>query len=540
VGRDLANYRYRIGAAVVLFLGTFIATPLFSAEPVQPQSSEKTFFKKIGVLNPEDRTHGQYGKRIGKQIRRALASTFRFEIVPQPKLSKELPLSTSDLIDLGEKFQLDGIINGIVEVKGDDLKMELTLLEAKTGVSFAIEFLFVKNFKSPDAIENGVRTIVGKLIGRIPYQAVVTAVQKNGKTVTIDAGRLHGLDNGMQLQVFRIVKVTRHPFTQEVIRVEKVNVGTFTVVRADERISMAEPLRLEKGQVISQGQFVLFKPSAKILTEMGSRKDELLAGQEREWMALEEAALKEKEKESEKEKEKMPVPVRKISRGELAVEAGTAWSIFRLNSDQLEFNRKISTFPLGSVSGELWVMPSLGVDAGYQIGFAKLERVGSSSMSVRIRPYWYSTHLKYRYILWPDTTHLELIGRAGYAWYTYWVSETDSQFMSNTRYRGPSMGLEGRLPLTSTITVGMGVDYQPALRVDEHPVTSGEDSTSWSIGLRAEGRYRLHSGLWLSIRYLFRDFVASYSGTGSRVGGVTGTKTRDDLSSTMLGLVAEF
>lgn len=541
MGRDLANYRYRIGAAVVLFLGTFIATPLFSAEPVQPQSSEKTFFKKIGVLNPEDRTHGQYGKRIGKQIRRALASTFRFEIVPQPKLSKELPLSTSDLIDLGEKFQLDGIIDGIVEVKGDDLKMELTLLEAKTGVSFAIEFLFVKNFKSPDAIENGVRTIVGKLIGRIPYQAVVTDVRNDvrnkDKTVTINAGRLHGLDNGMQLQVFRIVKVTRHPFTQEVIGVEKVNVGTFVVVRADERISVAKLLRLEKGQVVAQGQYVGFKPSSKVLSETASRREELLAKQEREWMALEQAALKEKQAREKEVKEKRPL-VHKASIGNLELYAGLGWANFSLNSDQLVFNRKISTYPLAGVSGEYWVVPSLGLDADYQIGFVKFDRVGNSSINVRARPYWYAFHLQYRYVLWPGKTDLELIGRAGYAWYTYRVSETVSQFLTNTRYRGPSIGLEGRLPLTSNLATGIGVDYLPVLRVDEHPVSSGEDASSHAIRLHAEGRYRIKSNLWISIHYFLRDYIVNFSGTGS--GGITNAKTTDGLSSIMFGLVTEF
>lgn len=529
----MANHRYGIDAAVVLFFVTSIAAPSFSAATVPPPSNEKIIFKKIGLLNPEDRTRQRYAKTIGKQIRRALAGTFRFEIVPQPKLAKELPLTTPDLIDLGKKFGLDGIITGMVEVKGGDLKIDLTLLEAKTGDSFAREFVLVKNFKTPTAVEEGVRSIVRKLIGRIPYATAVTDVQNKGKTITIDAGRLNGLDEGMLLQVFRIVKVNHHPFTGEVIRVEKVTVGTLAVVRADDRISVAKPLQLEKGQAVAQGQYVVFKPSAEILSEMGSKRNELLARQEREWTAMEEAALKGKEKEK-------PATARKISRGELALNVGTAWSRFRFNSDQLDFNRNISTFALASASGEFWVIPSVGVDAAYQIGFAKLENIGSSPINVRARPYWYSTHLKYRFILWPGTTDFELIGRAGYAWYVYRLSETNTQFLSNTRYQGPSVGLEGRLPLTSKISARLGVDYQPVLKVNENPVTSGDNASSWSIGFHAEGRYRLGSNLWISIRYLFSDYFASYSGTGTRSGGVTGAKTKDELNGVMFGFGAEF
>jgi hypothetical protein len=318
-----------------------------------------------------------------------------------------------------------------------------------------------------------------------------------------------------------------------VIGVEKVNVGTLLVVRAEDRVSVAKPLQLEKGQDVDQGQYVVFKPSAAVLSEMGPKRNEILARQEREWMAMEEAALKGQEK-------KRPATARKISRGELALNAGTAWSRYRFNSDQADFKRNLSTYPLVSASGEFWVMPSLGVDAVYQIGFAKIEKIGSSSINVRARPYWYSTHLKYRFILWPGTTDLEVIARAGYAWYVYRVSETDNQFLSNIQYRGPSVGLEGRLPLSSKISARLGVDYQPVLKVDEHPVTSGENASSWSIGFHAEGRYRLGSNLWVSIRYLFNDVFASYSGTGTRSGGVTGAKTKDELNSVMIGFGAEF
>lgn len=523
----------RISAAFVLFFVISVAAPSFPAEPVTPPSGEMIYFKRIGLLNPEDRTNQRYTKDIGKQVRREMAAAFRFEIVPQPKLAKELPLSTPELIDLGKKFELNGIITGLVKIEGDHLRIDLTLLEAKTGIPFAREFVLVKNFKDPAAVQEGVRSIVGKLIGRIPYEAVVSGVQNKGQTITIGAGRLNGLGDGMEAQVFRIVKVTRHPFTQEVIGVEKVAVGTFAVVRAEDGVSVAKPLKLEKGQAVAQGQFVVFKPSPELLSRMSPKRNELLARQEQEWTAMEAAALKGKAKEK-------AAPARKISRGELALYGGTAWSRFRFDSDQLVFNRNVSTFGLAGASGEFWVTPSVGVDAGYQMGFAKLNNIGGSSINVKARPYWYSANLKYRFILWPGTTDMEVIGRAGYAWYVYRLSETDNQYLTNTRYQGPSVGLEGRLPLTSKFSARLGVDYQPDLKVSESPVTSGDNASSWSIGFHAEGRYRLGSNLWISIRYLFNDVFASYSGTGTRAGGVTGAKTKDELNSVMFGFGAEF
>jgi hypothetical protein len=90
------------------------------------------------------------------------------------------------------------------------------------------------------------------------------------------------------------------------------------------------------------------------------------------------------------------------------------------------------------------------------------------------------------------------------------------------------------------MSTGIGVDYLPALRVEEHPVSSGQDSTSHSFQFHFDWRYRLRSGLWLSVRYLLRDYIVSYSGTGSRAGGLTGAESKDELGTIMLGLMAEF
>ncbi|MBI3812621.1 MAG: hypothetical protein HY283_10555 [Nitrospirae bacterium] len=536
-GGQLLKNGHRIIPSIILCLVILLS----SSSVLQAQSDKGVVvFKRIGFLGLEDRTHQGLAKNIGKEMRRELAATFRFEVIPQQNPSKELPLSAPDLSDMGKKFELDGIITGIVEIKGKDLKIVLTLFEGETGDPFAREFIVMKDWKSPEAVEKGVRTIMDKLIGRLPYQAVVTEVKDKGKTITINAGRLQGLGDGMKLQIFRIVKVNRHPFTREMIGVEKVNVGDLTVVRADERFSIIKPSRLLKGQTVEKGQYVHFKPSPKVLSELTSRRDELLAQQERDWMAMEQASQREKQAKEREVKEKRSLE-HKVSRGKLELSTGLGWAKFSLTSDQLALDRKISTFPLAGVSGEYWVVPSLGLDADYQIGFVKLDRLSNSgSINVHARPYWYAIHLQYRYILWPGRTDLELIGRIGYAWYTYPVSSTDSQFFTNTRYYGPSIGFEGRLLLTSNLATGIGVDYLPILKVNEHPVNNGDDASSHAIRFHAEGRYRLKSNLWISIRYLFRDYIINFSGTGTKGGGITNAKTTDDLNSVLLGLSTEF
>lgn len=540
----MANTHSGIRAAVVIFLVLLMASPSLSAKPAPPKPVEKIFFKRIGVLDPEDRTHQSYSKVIGKRLRRELAGTFRFEIVPQPKLSKKLPLSTPNLIELAKQFKLDGIISGRVEIVGDALKLELILLNGKTAMPFAREYVVIKDFKSPGIIDRYVRTITSKLIGRIPYQATVAAVRNKGRTIVIDAGQLNGLATGTKVRVFSIGKVKKNLFTGELIGIDEIAVGELAVVRADERVSLAKPSRMKKGKTVALGQYVRFVPSANVLSRVAPRREEILARLEREWGQMEAGAQKEAvhreavEKEAGKIAKEALLP--SVSRGRLELDGGVAWSNYTLDADSYEFNQKMTSYPVIRAAAEFWVIQSVGIDADYQIGFFKLESPGGGSVNVKGRPYWITSHLKFRHIFLPGRADLQLIGRVGYAWYTSRLSETNSQFLIDTRYRGPSMGLEVRCPLTSNMAATVGADYRPVVSVREDPATSGETASAWSIQVHAEALYRMHHNLWMSVRYLYEDYKVTYSGMGTRAGGISGAETTDKIKGVTVGLVQKF
>jgi hypothetical protein len=526
-------------AAVLFFFVLSLALPpsLVGAAPLQPV--EKIYFNRIGVLDPEDRTRQSVAQVIGKQIRRELAGTFRFEVVPQPKLSKELPLSAPELIKLARQFKLDGIISGRVDPAGGGFKLELTLLDGNTATPFAREYTVVKDFKNPEVVDKNIRTIMSKLIHRIPYQATVTGIRNKGRAILIDAGQLNGLGVGMKVRIFEIAKVKRNPFTGELIGIDEVAIGELTVIQADERISQAKPSRMKKGQTLAVGQYAAFEPSDRVLSRIAHRREEILAEQERAWAAMDVVVQKETARKQGVPKQDRSAPVPKVSRGRLELGGGWGWSEYSLNADSYDYNQKVTSFPIIRAAGEYWMIPSVGIDADYQIGFFKLESQGGSN-SARARPNWITANLKYRRIFRPGRTDLQLIGRAGYMWYNYRLSETNSQMLINTRYRGPSLGLEVRLPLTVNIATAAGADYQPVVAVSEEPATSGQDPSAWSVMLHAEMLYRLRHGLWMAIRYQFQDFKVSYSGMGTRAGGITGAKTSDELNAVTVGLILDF
>jgi len=356
----------------------------------------------------------------------------------------------------------------------------------------------------------------------------------------INAGRLNGLGVGMTVRIYEIGKLNKNPFTGELIGIDEVVIGEWKVIRADDRTSMCRAVRTSKGRTVNVGQYVGFEPSEKIVSSMAATRERILAQLEREWSGMDAAAQREASQKATGGKPTKQSSLPKPSRGRVEFDGGWGWSHYSLNSDSYDLNQNVSSFPVIRAAGEYWVIPSVGIDADYQIGFFKLDSQGGSSISAKARPTWITTNLMYRWFFSPGHANLELIGRAGYAWYNYHLSETNSQYLINARYRGLNLGIEVRLPISTNFSAEFGTDYQPAVAVTEEPATSGENPSAWALEAHAELLYRLDRGLWMSIRYQIENYSASFSGTGTRAGGISGAKTSDQLNNVSLGLVFQF
>ncbi len=522
---DVVKGRGLLPIGISLFLILFP----HAVHPAWAQSnSELTTFKKLALFDLEDRHRQGLGKIISRQIWQEFESTFRFEVLPPQLISEKFPESRERLIDLSQRLGVDGVISGFVEDSGGSIKIGLMFSEAKSGHLFAKEVIILKNWKNPRVVDKGVKAMVEKLIGRIPYRALVTDINARNRTIRVDAGQLNGLAQGMNLEIYRIRKVKRNPFTQEVIGIEKIPVADAVVRLVEDRSSSADIARLQKGQGLSKDLYVGFEPSAKVLSQMAQRKADLLAQRDQEIAVLERRA-----------REKKVAEKPRVSRGGLSILAGPAWSRFSLDSAQLEFNRDASAFLYIHLQGEYWITPSLGLDAVYDTGFIQFDRVQNVPVEVRARPSWYALHVDYRYLFRPGSRDLELIGRLGYAGYSFGLSKTDNQFFYEYRYGGPSVGLEARFPLSTRLATRIGIEYQPFLKIRESQGSNGDDPTSWAIGFHVEGRWYLGNGFWASLQYLFKGISTDFTGIGTRAGGLTFVQTRELLNTVLFGLALE-
>src|SRR2546428_2390458 len=80
----------------ILFL--FLTPFVFAGE-----LNEAFLFKKLAVLDIDDRTGKAYGEKIGKTVRTELEQMLRFDIVPSEEVRVQYPLSTKALEKISKK-----------------------------------------------------------------------------------------------------------------------------------------------------------------------------------------------------------------------------------------------------------------------------------------------------------------------------------------------------------------------------------------------------------------------------------------------------
>ena len=119
-----------------------------------------------------------------------------------------------------------------------------------------------------------IKELTAKLISRVPYKALVADI-KEGEII-INAGRFHGIDEGSKLSIFEIKGIKRHPFTNEIINIEREDIGELTAVKVEGAITSAKIKEIKKGKRAEVNNKIDFKPSLKVIADSSQRKKEFL------------------------------------------------------------------------------------------------------------------------------------------------------------------------------------------------------------------------------------------------------------------------
>ncbi|MCC6545005.1 MAG: hypothetical protein IT392_11005 [Nitrospirae bacterium] len=503
-----------------LFVLFFLIPPFVFADA----PNDVFLFKKLALLNTDDRTGKDYGEKIEKIVRDELEQMLRFDIIPQDKVRVQHPLSQQSLGTINKILQADGFIVGRVDLSNEMINISLEILD-KRGEMFALELLAVNELASLADLEENVRELVVKLIRRIPYKAVITQV-KNG-VVTFDAGLKHGVETGSKVSLFEIIGVKRHPYTDEIISFKRKDLGVIQVTQVEDLSATGKIISSKKGAKIKAGSKADFIPSEKFILESHIEKNELLAEKK-----LSPELLNTGEQRLTKEPPGRP-------RGSLAVSAGLLLNDYKISSNQFNFRRDTSPVTSVTMAGEYWVLAPLGADVSYSASWIYFKQTGSvpktdASLS------WLTAHLKYRHFFSSDRLSPEIVGSVGYHIYDFEVDKSDSKYFNNIKYSGIDIALTASYPMTSKMKGVVNVGYLPSLDIEEDPVTSGTNPHAYGYYFGLAEHFNVSDKTALALRYYYLAYHAKFSGDGTRGAGTTDTEIRDLCQGINLSLIYEW
>jgi len=500
----------------ILFLPAFV----YADEP-----NDAFLFKKLAVLDTDDRTGKNYAEKIEKIVRDELDQMLRFDIIPQKNVRVQHPLSPQSLGTISKMLQADGYIVGRVALSHEMVNISLEILDRR-GEMFALELLAVTAQASSKDLEISIRELVVRLVGRIPYKAVITRVE-NG-VVTFNAGRVHGVEIGSKASLFEIIGVKRHPFTNEIISFSRKDLGTIQVTHVEDLSAAGKMVSSKKGAKINAGHKVDFISSERLIRESRIEKNELFARKQSEI----ELRLSESQQLT-RETSKRP-------RGSLAASAGFLLNDYKISSIQFNFKRDTSSpVPVVAVTGEYWVLAPIGVNVSYAASWIYFYQSGDvpktdASLS------WLAAHLKYRHLFSDSPLSPEIVGSVGYQIYDFEVDQSDLNFFNNIKYSGIDIALAASYPMSSKTKGILNVGYQPSLHVEEKPVTSGTNPSAYGYYIGLTGYFKVSDRAAFAPGYYYQAYHVNFSGTGTRGVGTTNAEIRDIYQGVHLSLVYEF
>ncbi len=503
---------------LILLICLFLSQPLYASE-----IGDELAFKRIALFELEDKTAEGYGRVVSRFLRDNISDLVRFEIVIPEE--QKIPSSRKEAIKTGKKLKADAVIHGSSKMEDDILKISLEMINVKNGSTFATESKWIKGKLTEENIGKNIKDLTAKLISRIPYKALVTDVKE--EEIIINAGRFHGIDEGSRLSIFEIKGIKRHPFTNEIINIEREDIGELTAVRVEDAITSAKIKEIKKGKRAEVNNKIDFKPSLKVIADSSQRKKEFLT---------------KKEKTVTEEKVKKEVKTEKRNYNIVGIDAivGYATNDYSFNSNELKFTRTAGSFLTAGFKGELWPVSFLGIDLLYKTGWLKFDKIGTASIDTKASPYWLSANFKYRYIFTEKAASPHLFGKVGYHIYNFPVDKSDSQYFNNYSYKGIDIGIGAKIPFWDSFGINISGDYLPSLSVKEDPVTSGAKGKASGYLLGMGMYYIFTDGFILDLNYSYNSYKADFTGTGTRGTGATSASSTDTYNGLNLNIRYEF
>lgn len=148
----------------------------------------------------------------------------------------------------------EAVMSGSLGRSQKGLSISVMIRDSISRLPVATESIVVSGRSEKD-VHDGLVNLVLAIGSRLPAKGELTEVTNS--QIGVGAGGVQGLEKGATLGIFRIKKVVRHPFTQEIVSYDKVAVASAIVTSVAEESSTAKIV--QSVMAIQKGDLVTFE-----------------------------------------------------------------------------------------------------------------------------------------------------------------------------------------------------------------------------------------------------------------------------------------
>lgn len=228
----------------------------------------------------------------------------------------------------------------------------------------------------------------------------------------------------------------------------------------------------------------------------------------------------------------------------LNVETAAMLESYQMVSDRINIGQQYATvFPV-TARASWWFLEHFGIE-GYYTYAQWSAKTGINGQKVDLTTKWFGFDAKLRYAFFRSIMSPVVVIRLGYNFLNFDVSGNQSPIIRPTeKYDYLDVGLEGKLPITSTLGLQAQAIFFPYMNLDESPVTSGRSGNTRGFEWRAGVYWNFWKDLTADLGYRFVLIDNKFTGRATRTDSTGATlslvQSREILQGITLGLKYEF
>lgn len=233
---------------------------------VVPARTAHGEFKKTKIavldfqLQGEDFASKDMGKIVAEWLITGLVETGRFDVIERRLLEtilEEQKLGVTGAIDpnsaaqLGRILGVKTIVSGTLLSLSGFVEINARLINVDTASIVAAEKV---RASSAVRLNELVTQITEKIAQAFPLEGYV--VQRTGRRVTLDLGKLMGVKPGMRFIAFKEGRIIKHPKTGEVLDVETIETGEIEITDVRAKTATGEVTKESAPEAVAYGTMV--------------------------------------------------------------------------------------------------------------------------------------------------------------------------------------------------------------------------------------------------------------------------------------------